>query len=160
MRWSAIICLVLGLLSGLLTLLILVGGGYALWHTHGEVRFYEKQLEDEKKKADQILKDPKKTPDETKWLREFGVREATNVDKANEAGRYRTYAVVGVVTFIIPALMTVAFMTMFLASWLKSRAAARKAAANAAEEEDEEAEEAPDEKSKPTANKKTRDDDN
>lgn len=140
-RASAMIWLVLGLFSGLITLVILCGGGSYLWHTHSTVEKIDKRINEDKAEADR-LRIRALNQDELKRLQELNKR-LDDATEYNEAQKYRAWALGGVVTFVIPALMTLAFLIMFLVKWLKARKADKPAAEEDDEEESEEEPPAP-----------------
>ncbi len=144
--------MILGLLSGFVTLSILGGGGYYLWHTHSKVQAIEKRISDaevDRKKMGEIARTRPLNVEEQNRLFEASKTLENIAPESNEAQKYRAYALGGVVTFVIPAFVTVAFFIMFLVKWLR----ARKADKAAAEEDDygdeAEMEEAPAAKNKP-----------
>ena len=147
-RTSAILWLIIALLCGFLSLVACIGGSYATWHTHSEVKRLEKSIAEDEKE----LKDPKifLKPARHDELEE---RLPKNDKKKADFERYRYFAIAAAAISVLPGLMTLAFLVVAVAKFMKSRPAADD------DEEVEEDEEPPEKKPTPKAKTKPKIDD-
>jgi hypothetical protein len=143
-RASAILWLIMALFCGFLSLVACAGGGYSTWYTHDNVRRLEKSIEDDGKE----LKDKKKFVMPAR-REELDKRLAKSDKEMDQYVRYRYFAIAAAAISIIPAFMTLAFLVMAVAKFMKKT--------RPASQEDEDAEQ-PAEK-KPTRKTKPKDDD-
>jgi hypothetical protein len=149
-RTSAILWLIIALFCGFLSLVACAGGGYGIWHTHTKVKFLEKSIEEDDRELNDI--DPKKFVKGARLdLLEKRLRESDK-EKA-EFERYRYFAIAAAAISVIPGLMTLAFLVVAVAKFMKSRPAADD------DEEVEEDEEPPEKKPTPKAKTKPKIDD-
>jgi hypothetical protein len=145
-RTSAIMWLIIALFCGFLSLVACAGGGYATWYTHSEVKRAEKSIEED----EQELKDPKsmfkagRRDELDKRIRESDRKQAEFV-------RYRYFAIAAAAISLIPGLMTLAFLVVAVAKFMKKRAPAS--------DDDEEDEEPPEMNPTPKAKAKPKNDD-
>ena len=118
-RTSAILWLVIALFCGFLSLVACVGGGYATWHTDSEVKRLEKSIaEDEKEQKDpKVFLKPGRHDELEKRLRESD-------RKQTEFVRYRYFAIAAAAISVIPGLMTLAFLVVAVAKFMKKSALA------------------------------------
>ena len=99
-RASAIVWLIAGLAFGLVTLSCAGAGGYALWYTHDKATAAEKIYEEEKNELEQGKFMPPAR------FKELNARRSKNSDDVNDWRQYRQYALVFMLTAIIPLLIT------------------------------------------------------
>ncbi len=145
-RTSAILWLIIALFCGFLSLVACVGGGYATWHTHSEVKRLEKSIEEDDKERN----DPK-TFLKPGRLDQLEKRLPESDRKHAEYVRYRYFAIAAAAVSVIPGLMTLAFLVVAVAKFMKeSRPAA---------DDDEEDEEPPEKNPTPKAKSKPKIDD-
>jgi hypothetical protein len=138
--------LIIGLFCGFLSLVACVGGGYATWHTDSEVKRLEKNIAEDEKE----LKDPKsmfkagRRDELDKRIRESDMEQARFV-------RYRYFAIAAAAISVIPGLMTLAFLVVAVAKFMKK--------SRPASDDDEEDEEPPEKKPTQKAKAKPKNDD-
>jgi TRAP-type C4-dicarboxylate transport system permease small subunit len=140
-RTSAILWLIIALFCGFFSLVACVGGGYATWHTDSEVKRLEKSIEEDDKERT----DPK-TFVKPGRLDELEKRLPESERKQTEYVRYRYFAIAAAAISVIPGLMTLAFLVVAVAKFMKKSAPAS--------DDDEEDEEPPEKKPTPKAKPK------
>jgi len=150
-RTSAILWLIIALFCGFFSLVACVGGGYATWHTDSEVKRLEKSIAEDEKE----LKDPRifLKPARHDELEE---RLPKNDKKKADFERYRYFAIAAAAISVIPGLMTLAFLVVAVAKFMKSRPASDDD--EVVEEDEEQLEKKPTPKAKAKAKPKTDDD--
>jgi len=145
-RTSAILWLIIALFCGFLSLVACIGGSYATWHTHSEVKRLEKSIE-----ADEKERNDPKTFLKPARLDELEKRLPESDRKQAEFVRYRYFAIAAAAISLIPGLMTLAFLVVAIAKFMKK--------SRPASDDDEEDEESPEKKSIPKAKAKSKNDD-
>jgi flagellar biosynthesis/type III secretory pathway M-ring protein FliF/YscJ len=143
-RTSAILWLIIALFCGFLSLVSCAGGGYATWYTHNKVNLLEQRIKDDEKEKDQVFVKQARLVELEKRLRESDKEKA-------EFERYRYFAIAGAAISVIPGLMTLVFLVMAVAKFMKK--------SRPASDDDEEDEEPPEKKPTPKAKAKPKDDD-
>ena len=142
-RTSAIMWLIIALFCGFLSLVACAGGSYATWHTHSEVKRLEKSIaEDEKELKDpKIFLKPARHDELEKRLPESDKKKA-------DFERYRYFGIAAAAISVIPGLMTLAFLVVAVAKFMKK--------SRPALDDDEEDEEPPEKKPTPKAKAKAK----
>jgi flagellar biosynthesis/type III secretory pathway M-ring protein FliF/YscJ len=148
-RTSAILWLIIALFCGFLSLVACTGGGYGIWHTHSKVKLLEQSIEEDERE----LKDTKKIVRGARFEELENRLRESDKEKA-EFERYRVFAIAGAAISVIPGLMTLAFLGLAVAKFMKKSRPAPED-----DEEFEEEEEPAEKKSTPKAKAKSKEND-
>jgi hypothetical protein len=119
-RTAALVWLMPGLLCVLLACLAFGGGGYSIWHTHGNVALVENRMDRDEKEIIAIRgRAPQKG--DFKKLQEIDSRRHSDTDELNEFRDYRFYAIAITLSGILPLLLCFPFIIMALVKFMKKK---------------------------------------
>jgi hypothetical protein len=113
-RTSAILWLIIALFCGFLSLVACAGGGFGIWYTDSNVKRITERIDED----DREVKDTKKFVRGAR-LEELEKRLRESDKEKAEFERYRVFAIAGAAISVIPGLMTLAFLGLAVAKFMK-----------------------------------------